>query len=89
MSISTSEIRSRRNKALPRFIYPVLDIGYRLWNMMIVSTLNSGEKEREREETSIELPFDENSKSLPSASRSKSSSSTYHHRLVVFSALAC
>ena len=87
MSISTSEIRSWRNKALPRFIYPVLDRGYRLWNMIIVSTLNSGE--RKREETLIELPFGENSKSLPSASRSKSSSGTYYHRLVVFSALAC
>ena len=48
MSISTSEIRSWRNKALPRFIYSVLDRGYRLWNMMIVSTLNSRERERER-----------------------------------------
>ena len=48
MSISKSEIKSWRNKALPRFIYPVLDRRYRLWNMMIVSTLNSGERERQR-----------------------------------------
>ena len=70
MLISTSEIRSWRNKALPRFIYPVLDRRYRLWNMMIVSTLNSGDWE----ETLIEFPFGENSKSLPRAFWSKSSS---------------
>ena len=45
MSISSSEIRSWRNKALPRFIYLVLDRGYRLWNMIMVNTLSSGDRE--------------------------------------------
>ena len=65
MSISTSEIRSWRNRAHPRFIYPVLDKGYRLWNMTIVCTLNFGG----REETLTEFPLDENSKSYPRPSR--------------------
>ena len=70
MSISTSEIRSWRNKARPKFIYPVLDKGYKLWNITIVSTLSLGR----REETLTKLPLDENSKSYPRPSLSSSSS---------------
>ena len=70
MSISTSKIRSWRNKAHPRFIYPVLDKGYKLWNITIVSTLSLGG----REETLTEFLLDENSKSCPRPFLSSSSS---------------
>ena len=90
MSISTSDIRLWRNKALPRFIYPVLDRGYRLWNMMIVSTLNSRERERERERKHwlsyhlVRIPS--LYQVLPEANLPLG---TNHHILVVFSALTC
>ena len=41
-------------------MYPELDKGYRLWNMIIVSTLNS----EDREETLIEFPFGEKEVSI-------------------------
>ena len=68
MLISTSEIRSWRNSVRPRFIYLVLDKGYKLWNITIVSTLSLGGKE----ETLTEFPLDENSKSCPRPSLSSS-----------------
>ena len=79
-SISTSEIRSWRNKAHPRFIYQVLDKGYKLWNITIVSTLSF----RKREETLIEFPLDENSKSCPRPSLSSPYLDIDHHKLVSF-----
>ena len=55
-------------------MYPVLDGGYRLLNMIIVSTLNFGD----REETLTEFLVYVNSKFLPRASLSKSS---FEHKL--------
>ena len=85
MSIFTSDIRSWRNKALPRFIYPVLDRGYRLWNTMIVSTLNLGD----REETLIGFPFGRIPSLYQVLLEANLLLGTNHHIVVVFSTLAC
>ena len=62
--------RLGHEEASPRFIYPVLDRGYKLWNITIVSTLSF----RGREETLAQFPLDENSKSCPRPSLRSSSS---------------
>ena len=69
-------------------MYQMLDGGYRLWNLIIVSTLSSGDSA----ETLTDFLFGENSKFLPRASRSKSSSefkSSYTDGLVNIGQLMC
>ena len=81
-------INNHEGTKLSRDSCMVLDRGYRLLNMIIVSTFSS----RGREETLIEFPVYENSKFLPRASLSKSSSelkSSYIGGLVNIGRLMC
>ena len=72
---SSSVIKSWRNKAQPRFMYPMLERGYRLWNMIVVSNLNSGDSDN----TLTDFPLGENSKFSPKHLKACQHSDLNHH----------